>query len=406
MPPAHVPAELVRDFSLDFRGPLDDLFTRMDRLRGEGRALWLETGLPGIFGKDHGAWFFTQAEDIRAALQEPDLFSSRLGELTDNGVAMIPIFLDPPDHTAYRKLLNPLFSPGVVATMEEGIRARIGGIVDALAGRGSCDFVAEVAIQFPTQVFTSWMGLPEDETEKFVALVSALLHSSDGDPARMAAIGDVFTVLNQLIADRMSAPGDDLMSQIVVLRLDGRPLSHDELFRIAFLLFLAGLDTVAAALSFSFWHLAQTPGDRKAIVAGDVPAAKAVEELLRRHSFVNLPRVVTRDAEFAGVQLKEGDGVVLSLPMASRDPHDYADPTEVQLQRGTKRHYAFGLGPHLCLGNHLARVEMRLALEEWHARIPDYELDGDPGAYAGVVMGVTSLPLRWTPGDTAERGLT
>jgi cytochrome P450 len=106
--------------------------------------------------------------------------------------------------------------------------------------------------------------------------------------------------------------------------------------------------------------------------------------------------VVARDAEFAGVQLKKGDPVVLSLAMASRDPQDYDDPTSVHLERGTKRHFAFGLGPHLCLGNHLARVEMRIALEEWHARIPDYELDGNAGAYAGVVMGVTSLPLRWT----------
>jgi cytochrome P450 len=393
---AHVPAGLVREFDLDFRGPLDGLFTRMDALRKEGRVFWLESGLPGMFGAGSGAWFFTDAEDIRTALQSPDLFSSKLGELTDSGVSMIPIFLDPPDHTMYRKLLNPLFAPGVVATMENGIRARIRAILDGIAERGSCDFVPEVAIQFPTRVFTSWMGLPEEETEKFVALVSALIHSGDDDETRMAAVGDAFMVLNQLIADRSEAPGDDLMSQIIALEVDGRPLTEDELFRIAFLLFLAGLDTVAAALSFSFWHLAQTPGDRKAISTGAVSAAQAVEELLRRHSFVNLPRVVARDAEFAGVQLKKGDPVVLSLAMASRDPQDYDDPTSVHLERGTKRHFAFGLGPHLCLGNHLARVEMRIALEEWHARIPDYELDGNAGAYAGVVMGVTSLPLRWT----------
>jgi cytochrome P450 len=373
----------------------------MDALRDEGRVLWIQAGMAGTLGTSTGAWLFTRAEDIRSALQQPDVFSSRLGgDGSDGGMPpMIPIFLDPPDHTQYRRLLNPLFSPGVVGRMEESIRARIHTIVDGLVDRGGCDFVADVAIQFPTRVFTSWMGLPEDETDRFVALVSALIHGgeADGEAARNAAVLDVFGVLNQLIADRVATPADDLMSQIAGQELDGRPLSQDELLRIAFLLFLAGLDTVAAALSFSFWHLAQSPGDRRAISTGAVSTGQAVEELLRRHSFVNLPRLVARDVEFAGVELRKGDPVVLSLPMASRDPDEYDDAVAVRLDRegGGGRHYAFGLGPHRCLGSHLARLEMRMALDEWHARIPDYRLDGDPGAYAGTVMGVTDLPLRW-----------
>jgi cytochrome P450 len=380
---------------------MDDLFDRMDELRNEGRALWLQTdALGALFPGATGTWFFTQADDIRVALQHPDLFSSQVGG--DANVPMIPIFLDPPDHTKYRRLLNPLFAPGVVAAMEDGIRSRICGIVDDLADKGSCDFVADVGIQFPTRVFTAWIGLPEEETEKFVDLVGALIHGSQDEQRRLTAMMDAFAVLNQLITDKRENPADDLMSEIIALELDGRQLTDDELLRIAFLLFLAGLDTVAAALSFSFWHLAQTPEDRTAISTGDVPAAQAVEELLRRHSFVNLPRLVSQDTEFAGVELKKGDAVVLSLPMASRDPADYDDPTAVHLERGTKRHFAFGLGPHLCLGNHLARVEMRIALEEWHARIPDYELDGAVGGYAGTVMGVTTLPLRWTSNGTSK----
>jgi cytochrome P450 len=391
MIPEHVPAALVRDFNLEFHGPVDDLFPRMDALRDQGRLLWIQGGLSGSAS---GAWMFTEAQDIRAALQQPDLFSSQLG--ADSGLpTMIPIFMDPPEHTQYRRLLNPLFAPGVVNRMEVDIQRRIHLIVEDLVDRNSCDFVADVAIQFPTRVFTSWIGLPEDETGKFVSLVRALMHGADGENTRDAAMGNVFIVLNQLISHRIGHPADDLISEIIALDLDGRPLSTDELFRIAFLLFLAGLDTVAAALSFAFWHLAQTPPARRAITTGDIPVAQAAEELLRRHSFVNLPRVVARDTEFDGVTLKRGDPVVLALAMASRDPQEYHDASNVDFGRDGNRHYAFGVGPHRCLGSHLARLEMQLALEEWHARIPDYSLDGDVESYAGTVMGVTSLPLRW-----------
>jgi cytochrome P450 len=178
--------------------------------------------------------------------------------------------------------------------------------------------------------------------------------------------------------------------------MDGRPLRADELLRIASLLFIAGLDTVVAALSFSFWHLAQEPDDRRRITDGSVDTQVVVEELLRRHSFVNLPRIVAQDFEFAGVQLKRGDSCVVSLPLASRDPDAYGNAASVDFERDDVRHYAFGLGPHRCIGSHLARLEMRIAFEEWHARIPDYELAGEVGSYAGTVMGVTTLPLRWS----------
>jgi cytochrome P450 len=206
---------------------------------------------------------------------------------------------------------------------------------------------------------------------------------------------DVFQVLNDLIADRVAQQRDDLMSRIIAKPIDDRPLTHDELQSIAFLLFLAGLDTVIAALSFSYWHLAQTPSDRRAVADGTVPSTHVVEEMLRQHSFVNLPRIVANDMEFAGVQLRKGDPVVLATALASRDPEEHEDATGVHIDRKSVRHYAFGAGPHRCLGSHLARLEMRVMLEEWHRRIPDYRVDGEIPAYGGTVMGVSSLPLRW-----------
>jgi len=384
----------VHDFELNFRGPLEDLFPRLDALRSNGRVLWLRTagGAGAPPGAPPGMWFFTRSEDIRRGLQDTDLFGQSLGEA--GGLPqMIPIGFDPPEHGRYRRILTPLFAPAVVERMEASIRDRFIGLLDRTASLGSCDFTKEIALEFPTRVFTSWMGLPEDQTPRFVELVDVLIHGSaqeNGEAFASAAVA-----LNDLITARVEAPTDDLMSAIAVQQIDGRPLTHEELMSIAYLLFLAGLDTVAAALSFGFWHLAQTPDDRKALVSGEIPPETAVEELLRRHSFVNLPRRVRHDGEFAGVQLRAGDSVIMSLPMASRDPEEFPDPLDVHFDRPANRHYAFGAGPHRCVGSHLARVEMRVALDEWHKRIPDYRLDGPPTAYGGGVMGVSSLPLRW-----------
>jgi cytochrome P450 len=394
--PDHVPLELVHEFDINFRGPLEDLFPRFDALRDEGRVVWITDsfGAGAFSGGLRGAWLLTHAEDIREALQHPDLFSSDFGAA--GGIpALIPSFMDPPDHTRYRKILQPLFAPAVVAEMAASVQDRMVAIVDDLEGRGACDFVADVAVQFPTRVFTSWMGLPEEDTGRFVALVSALIHGED-EVRRIGAVADAFGVLNDLIEARMADPQDDLMSRIAAQEIDGRPLDHGELMSIAFLLFLAGLDTVVAALSFSFAHLAQSPEARAAMASGAVATDEVVEEMLRRHSFVNLPRRVARDGEFAGVALKTGDPVVVPLALAGRDPDEHEHATEVDLDRESTRHFAFGVGAHRCLGSHLARMEMAIAFDEWHARIPDYRVDGDVGAYAGTVMGVTTLPLRWS----------
>jgi len=396
--PSYVPSELVREFDFDFHGPLQDLFPRIDALRDEGRVLWLEPA----FGRTRrgrgspGLWLLTKEEDIRTALQSPALFSNAPGidvsEIAEP--VMIPISMDPPEHGRYRRIMTPLFSPPVVAKMEEGIRARIRRILDGIVDRGSCEFVSEVALLFPTGVFTNWIGLPEEDTSKFVTMVNTLIHGAEED--RPAALGPSLEALNKLIVDRYEHPTDDLMSQIAVQEVDGRRLTHEELLNMAYLLFLAGLDTVAAALSFSYFHLAQSPDDRRALAGHTVPTAQAVEELLRRHSFVNLARRVTRDVEFAGVTMHQGDQVICSLPLASRDPDEYDDPTNVRLDRDANRHFAFGAGPHRCVGSHLARLEMRIAFDEWHERIPDYQLDGEVTAYGGAVMGVETLPLRWS----------
>jgi cytochrome P450 len=392
--PPHVPPSLVRRFDIDLQGPLEGLFPRFDALRAEGRVVWLETGIRRAGSSaTRGAWLFTQEADIRTALQDPDRFGQ--SHRAEGQAIMLPLSLDPPEHGRYRRLLTPLFSPAAVGPMEDSIRQRIRRIVAELASRGSCDFVADVAIQFPTRVFVAWMGLPEEETGSFVKMASTYIHGASEE--RVVALGTAVRMLRAFVEDRLARPTDDLMSKIASARLDDQPLTLEELVDIALLLLFAGLDTVAAALSFSFWHLAQTPKDRRTIAEHEVPTAQVVEEMLRWHSFVNLARVVRRDGEFAGVQMKAGDLAIISLPMASRDPQEVDDPTNVHLERVNNRHHAFGAGPHRCLGSHLARIEMRVAFDEWHARIPEYQLDGQVMSYGGAVMGVTNLPLRWPP---------
>lgn len=391
-----MPGDVVREFELNFRGPVGELHPHLDALRQEGRALWLRPPGLGYGAPSGGYWLFTREEDIRSALTRPDIFGQDLGPTTAGGPeqALLPIGLDPPDHATYRRMLAPLFAPDVAAAMEAQTRDRIRALVSELAPRGGCEFVADVATRFPTRVFISWLGLPEAETDRFVATANVLVHGRRGE--RAEAMGEAMAVLDTLVSDRTAEPTGDLMSQIASQTVQGRRLDHEELTSIALLLFMAGLHTVAAALSFSFWHLASAPEDRRALAVGRVDPATAVEELLRRHAFVNLPRRVRRDVEFAGVSLKAGDRVLLSLPLASRDTAAFDDATEVRLDRRHNRHVAFGAGPHRCLGSHLARLELRLALEEWHARIPEYRLEGEAVAYAGPVMGVSRLQLGWT----------
>jgi cytochrome P450 len=202
-----------------------------------------------------------------------------------------------------------------------------------------------------------------------------------------------------VLQERIEEPRDDLISKIVHAEMDGRPVTADEAYGVASLLYPAGLDTVTSALSFFMRYLARHPDDQRRLVEDGDVLPKAVEELLRRHAFVNNSRRVMKEIDFAGVHMMPGDRVIVSHVIASRDPEEYPDPDHVDFDRSMQGHFAFGAGPHRCLGSHLARLELRIALEEWHRRIPSYELSpGKPiGAHGGSVMGVYELHLQWQP---------
>jgi cytochrome P450 len=210
----------------------------------------------------------------------------------------------------------------------------------------------------------------------------------------MAAVMACFT---ELIQDRRSHPRDDLISAATGFTIDGRPVTDDELLQLCILLFLAGLDTVAAQLSYSFWHLARHDADRARITADPSVIPDAIEELLRVYALPLPARKLTTDVDLHGCPMKAGDMVMLPLAMATRDPRAVPAASTVDFDRPPTKHLAFGAGPHHCLGAHLARLELQIALREWHARIPDYGIapGAQPLEHASLVLGLDTLPLTW-----------
>ena len=392
--PAHVDPALVRDFDYH-RDPtfLDDPFAGFDRVRAD--RVFFSTAQGGY-------WVLTQASDIREALQHPAIFSSREFNIP-SGVyprTLRPLALDPPDHGKYRQPLAPIFSPRSVADRAPELRAICAGLVKAFAGDGECDLLARLARPFPTTVFVAMLGLPLEEAETLEQWNHDLLHAYDEPATRQAAAKSILTYLDELVARRRrEGPDafDDVLSVLLRTSVDGRPLDHDELLDYTFMLFMAGLDTVTAALGFAFHRLATEPDLQRRLTEDPALVPSAVEEMLRAHAIVNTARVVTEDVTFAGVAMKQGDRVLLSTALASRDPAEFDDATTVVLDREANRHLAFGAGPHRCLGSHLARLEMVIAIEELHAHVVDYRLAPDArlAIHGGGVFGIDHLPVEW-----------
>ena len=348
-----------------------------------------------------GFWVFTDGEVIREGLQRADLFSSSSVDLHDPNppYLWIPEMLDPPVHTQWRQLLAPRFSPKAMAELEDRVRSRCAEFIDAFAGRGSCDFLRDFAYRYPTTIFMEIMGLPVDGLEQFLAWEDAILHNPGDDPdgsRALQAMTEVQAYFAELLEARRTEPRDDLATVSLSWRIDGEPIPQEDLLAWCLLMFMAGLDTVAIQLSYSFWHLATHDADRARIVAEPGLIPSAVEEFLRAYSFVPTQRKVTHDAEFHGCPVRAGEMVMFPIPAACRDPKLFPDPDQVILDRSPNNHFAFGAGPHRCLGSHLARRELRVALEEWHTRIPDYRLDPAVAVVEhGGMFGIDSLALRW-----------
>jgi cytochrome P450 len=360
---------------------------------------------PAHFGTAMGNefWLLTRMEDIRAAFQDAATFSSSAvsPHEPDPPYKWIPEMLDPPLHTKWRHLLGPFFAPGAVKRLRPRVEARFEEIMDDLVDRGSCDYVADVALRFPNTIFMELMGLPVADADLFQEWETAILHAGAEDrEGAYQAMGKVNAYFAELIAERRKSPRGDIVSIASTWEIDGEPVTEEDLHALCLLLFMAGLDTVAMQLSYSMYHLATHPDDRRRLVEDTALFEPAIEEFLRYYAFVSPGRKVTGDVEMAGCPLKAGQMVWLPLASANRDPEEFPEADKVIIDRKDNRHLAFGAGPHRCLGSHLARQELLVGLTGWHRRIPDYRLDPDiPVREHGGQVGLSNLPIVWESGS-------
>lgn len=392
---------------------LDDLF---DMSAPQSRYVSLIEQAPATPTMDGMVMVHSRAA-VDEALRDPSRFSSAFGGgiVLGNTRPLIPLSVDPPDHSKYRKILDPLFAPRNMDAIEDDVAARVNHFIDAFADRGSCHFTNEFATPFPSSVFLGLMGLPWEELDTFLRMKNGILRpgTDHPDPDERLRIGldpaarlhiqqetgqDIYRYFDAILDKRAVDPEGDILSHFLTAEVDGDTLSREEILDICFLFLIAGLDTVTDSLTCFFAFLAQHPEHRRQLVDAPSVIPAAVEELLRWETPVpGVPRFCTQDGDIAGCPVKGGDALLVSIGAANVDPAVFPDGFDVRFDREANPHVAFGGGVHRCLGSHLARRELRVALREWHRRIPDYELaPGIELEYAAGLRTVENLQLVWS----------
>ncbi|WP_099287841.1 cytochrome P450 [Mycobacterium persicum] len=346
--------------------------------------------------------------DIEMALKRTDLFSSNMDAVDlGNLRPLIPLQIDPPEHAKYRRILDPLFTPREMARREPHVTALVNEMIDRFAGRGECDFHAEFAVPLPCTVFLQLLGLPLDDLDRFLEWKDGVMRPAgstgydDRHEASAAVAQQIYDYFDRAIDDHIANPRDDVLSAMIAANVKGlegpagQPLSREELLDICFLFLIAGLDTVTDSLDCFFVYLARHPDHRRQLIEQPDVLPHAVEELLRWETPVpGVARVAMQDVEVGGCPIRKGERVSPLLGAANTDPAEFPDPERVDFTRNPNRHRAFGGGPHRCLGSHLARMELRVALREFHRRIPAYDIKpGTQLVYTAALRSVESLPL-------------
>jgi cytochrome P450 len=301
----------------------------------------------------------------------------------------------------FRRLLAPLFTPIAIRGLDTEIRRRASALIAAFASRGSCDFIAEYAERFPTALFLSLFGLPEERLDDFLKIANVFFRSTDG-AERAQNINEIYAELDAFMRQRDQDPKDDWASVIVKARDEnGNQHPWTDILNCGFLLFVAGLDTVTNTMAYVWRYLASNPRARGYFRDRlDDPDAflRGIEELMRINAVSNIYRRITHDCEFRGVKFRRNDRVILPNTVANRDPKVFHDPQEIDLEREVNVHVTFGVGPHRCIGSHLAKREVMISMMEWLRRIPEFHLaalQAEGSAFGGAVMGFTGLQLEW-----------
>jgi hypothetical protein len=347
-----------------------------------------------------GFFVLSRYEDIEAAARDHETFSSRSISVPDPGVmpSSPPLDLDPPRHTAFRRVLLPYFTPGRTQKLEPITRAVAAGLVESFIEQGCCDVAQEFAKHVPIAVLSHVLGV-EARHEALFSNWTNLIVSGGPDPGVSAnANVEIRDHFARLIEERRRQPKDDLATFLASAEVGDEAMATVDQLGVASLLLVAGIDTTGCMLGTSLWWLAQHPEARQRLIDDPALWPTAVEELLRRFAPVSVVRIVTRDVSIDGQIIPGDEHVLLPFPAGNLDEQAFPDPYTLQLDRAPNRHLAFGAGVHRCIGAHLARMELRVGLEEFLRVIPDFVLDGDdPVTWkSGQIRGPSRLLLRWS----------
>ncbi|HEX8058679.1 MAG TPA: cytochrome P450 [Novosphingobium sp.] len=404
--PAHIPPEAVYDF--DMRHDPALLANPHERIRE------LLRDAPPVFWtpRNGGRWIVIGHPELFQASRDTETFSSGLmpREMLAAALAMMPkdmpripqatpITMDPPEHGKFRGPLQKTFSPRAAMNQIDDIRALADELIDKVIDQGHCDFISAIAEPLPVTVFLKMMGLPPERLAEFRVLVHEFLENTTTDNMMAAAsmsrkVADA--MLGEIMA-RKDDPRDDIISLLWATEIDGEPMTLELMEDYCVLLFIAGLDTVINGMGFGIRHLATNPDLQDKLRAQPELIVEAAEELLRRYSFTIPMRRVAQDTKLGGFDLKAGEALALYIPGADLDPREFAEPAQFDLDRENKVHVAFGVGPHRCLGAHLARVELQVLYQQMLKRLPPFRLDPDAEAtfHSGNIIAFDTLPIRW-----------
>ena len=395
--PAHVPPELVYDFDIwkmpaEFSTPIDYFKTIQTR------------SAPPIFytPRNGGHWVLHKYHDTLEGYRDTDLFTNFPNGIPARQGAperLIPVEIDPPEHQKYRSVLFPAFSPAAVRRLERMVRGLVIELIEGFRMQGRCDFAQDLSFKLPTTIFVNLLGMPLEQLPQILKMEHEFLRGTS-EQAREQGANAIFGYIVEFIRRQEAAgPGDGLVASMLNARdAEGRPWSKKEIYNATFLLYVAGLDTVANMMTYIWHHLATEAATRHQVAAEYSRVAEFVDELMR----IGVPAVnarrVRHDGVFRGISMKKGDAVLCVPTLANRDPEFFPNPDQVDLQRSNARqHVGFGAGVHRCLGQHLARFEILVAIEEWFRRIPEFTLAprAELEPYCGNINGLGSLPLVW-----------
>ena len=389
----HVPSDLVVEFDA-YRPMQGDTSYHAPYARLNGH-------VPDIFWSPYngGHWVLTRRDHLAEVFADYDRFTSAQGASVDkvfdpSKPRLAPIEADPPEQQTFRRLFSPAFTVLALKARETEARALAIELIEGFKANGRCEFVTEFAQQLPIKIFMRMVDLPDEDRLTLIPLANAQVAADAPKEEKMALL---FAYAAQKVSERIANPGDDLITKIATAQIDGRAITMFEAVGVTTLLLIGGLDTVASMMGHIMHFLAGSPDHRHQLAGDPSLSGAAAEEFLRRFALTNPGRTVTRDLDFHGVAMKAGDKVCLATPFGAVDPREYDDPMTIDFKRKSTSKTTFGAGPHVCPGSMLARIEIKILLEEWLARIPDFALDpAEPPRFrTGVNGSVEKLPLVW-----------